>query len=188
MSNKEKLLLGITGTIASMNIFTYIHALRRKFDIRVIMTKSACQFINPNGLKPLVKSVHISLFDEENYSVPHVQILKDIDKFLILPATANTISKLANGIADDLLSTAVLNYDGTIFIAPNMNSTMWNKKSVQRNIKVLEEDDFIFVNTMAAGLEASTGNTAVSEAALPSPHTLIYSMYEEEKELEKSPN
>jgi phosphopantothenoylcysteine decarboxylase len=180
MQNKQNLLLGITGTIASLNIFPYIYELKKHYDIKIILTKSATEFINPNGLKPLVKSVHTSLFDLKDYTVPHVQLLKDVDKFLILPATANFIAKLANGIADDLLSTTVLNYDKKIFLAPNMNPTMWYKSSVQRNISILEKDGFIFINTTSLGLEASSGNSIESPAALPSPSMLPYLLTSED--------
>ncbi|WP_312096725.1 flavoprotein [Niallia sp.] len=178
---KKKLLLGMTGTIASLNIFHYLNVFKESYDIKIIMTRAATKFINPNGLRPLVESVHTSLFDMKDIRVPHVNLLEDIDKFLILPTTANFLAKIANGMADDLLSACVLNYNKPIFLAPNMNPTMWSKSSVQRNVKILKEDGFIFLNKTASGLEASSGKRVVSDAALPSANSILYSLFKDEE-------
>ena len=84
--------------------------------------------------------------------------------------------KIANGAADDLLTLAILNYNGPVCIAPNMNPLMWNSHSVQRNIKHLKEDGIHFLNVPAHSIEASSGNIVFSEASLPQPQELIESL------------
>lgn len=175
----KKILFGITGAIGAINAPTYIQHLIQTFEIDVIFTKAASNFVNPNGLRPIVNSVYTDAFDLSKERVPHAMLVKDIDIFVILPTSANFLSKIANGIADDLLSLCVLNYDKPIFLAPNMNTTMWEKTSVQRNIELLKQDGHIFINEASKGYEASTGNIVVSEAALPSPRSLVHYFSEE---------
>jgi len=175
----KKILFGITGAIGSINAPTYVQHLISQYQVDVILTKSATHFINPNGLKPIVNSVSTDAFDLTQRKVPHANLVKDIDAFIILPTSANFLAKIANGIADDLLSLSVLNYDKPILLAPNMNSTMWEKNSVQRNITTLKKDGYIFINEPSQGYEASTGKKVTSEAALPSPNKLLYHLSQE---------
>jgi len=175
----KKILFGITGAIGAINAPIYLQHLIQIYEVDVVLTKSACNFINPNGIKPIVNGVYTDKFDLSEKKVPHVNLVKEIDAFVILPTSANFLAKIANGIADDLLSLCVLNYDKPIFLVPNMNPTMWEKASVQRNVKLLKEDGHIFINEASRGYEASTGNTIISEAALPSPEKLIYYLSQE---------
>lgn len=177
----KKILFGITGALGAINAPTYIQHLVQSFEVDVVLTKAACNFINPNGLRPIVNSVHTDALDFSVKKVPHANLVQDIDAFVILPTSADFLSKVANGIADDLLSLCVLNYEKPIILASNMNPIMWNKASVQRNVEILKKDGHVFINEPSTGYEASTGKTIVSEAALPSPSSLLYYLYEEMK-------
>lgn len=169
----KKMLLGITGAIGSLNIPLYINTLNEFYDINVIFTKSATKFINPDGLRPLVNGVYVDPFDMSKIKVPHVNLVKEIDKFLILPTSANFLAKIANGFADDLLSLCVLNYENSVYLVPNMNDIMWNQPSVQINVERLTSYGHRFVNVSASGYEASSGNIVYSGAALPTPDSLV---------------
>jgi len=176
----KKVVFGITGSIAAINATTYIYELLSLYRVEVVLTKSATNFLNPNGLRPLVDAVYTDPFDLSSNKVPHVNLVKDADHFVILPASANFLSKMANGVADDLLSLCVLNYSKPILIGQSMNQTMWENKSTQRNVRTLKEDGHTFINTYAPGYEASSGDTVVSEAALPAPSQLLYLLREHE--------
>ncbi|WP_077702351.1 flavoprotein [Virgibacillus dokdonensis] len=176
----KKIVFGITGSIAAINVTNYIYELLSLYRVEVVLTKSASNFLNPNGLRPLADGVYTDAFDLSSNKVPHVNLVKDADHLVILPASANFLSKMANGVADDLLSLCVLNYSKPIFIGPSMNQTMWENKSTQRNVNSLKEDGHVFINTYASGFEASSGDTVLSEAALPSPNQLMYYLREQE--------
>lgn len=171
---------GITGSIGAINAPLYIQNLLSSYRVEVVLTQSAANFLNPNGLRPLVDAVYTDAFDLSSNKVPHVNLIKDADHFVILPTSANFLSKMANGVANDLLSLCVINYDKPIFIGPSMNQAMWENKSTQRNVNMLKEDGHVFVNTYASGYEASSGDTVSSEAALPTPDKLIHYLKERE--------
>ncbi|WP_035426551.1 MULTISPECIES: flavoprotein [Sediminibacillus] len=179
MKDKKKILFGVTGAIGSINAPAYIQQLITDFEVDVVFTKSAGFFINPEGMKPIANGVYTEAFDLSEKKVPHANLPKEADAFVILPTSANFLSKLANGIADDLLSLCALNYEKPIFLAPNMNKVMWEKKSVQRNVELLKNDGHIFINESSEGYEASTGKRIISEAALPAPRTLQYYLSQE---------
>lgn len=180
--SKKKLLLGVNGTIGSHNVPMFIHYLNREYDINVILTHTAQRFLTIDSLRPIVENVYTDPFDMSILKVPHVNLVKETDIFLILPTSANFLSKLANGNANDLLSLCALNYDKPIFIAPNMNTTMWNQPSVQNNVKTIQNYGHKFVNVTSHGFEASSGNTVSSEASLPEPNHLMYILNSEIEE------
>ncbi len=142
MSKKNSIIIGITGSIAAYKSCDVIRGLKKKsIDVYPIMTKNATKFITPLTIKTLADNpVYIDMFEENyKYSMPHISLSKICDTMLIAPATANIIGKIANGIADDLLSTIALSFDGTIFIAPAMNTKMYNNQFVQENINKIKK-------------------------------------------------
>lgn len=181
--HKQKLLLGVTGAIGAINLPQFLYELNNHYDINIVLTKGALKFVTIEGLQPLVTGVYTDLHDMSRIKVPHVNLLDSLDKFLILPASANFLAKIANGYADDLLSLCVLNYGDSIYIAPNMNSKMWGQRSVQANVTRIKEYGHIFINVTADGLEASSGESKLSEAALPQPDQLFDILNKEEREL-----
>lgn len=138
---KTNILLGVTGGIAAYKSADLVRRLRDfGFDVRVVMTQSAQEFITPMTMQAVSgHSVHSELFDcESEAAMGHIELAKWADSVLIAPATANCIAKIAHGLADDLLSTIVLATDAQLIIAPAMNQQMWANQAVKDNIARLK--------------------------------------------------
>jgi phosphopantothenoylcysteine decarboxylase/phosphopantothenate--cysteine ligase len=140
--SKEKILLGVTGGIAAYKAAELTSSLTQKgVEVTVVMTQAATSFITPLTFHTLSgNDVFTELFPEKT-TAPSLHIsLRDRGNILaIVPATANFIGKLANGIADDLLSTLSLSFTGPIILAPAMNEAMFRNKIVQTNLKNLKK-------------------------------------------------
>lgn len=142
------IVIGITGGIAAYKACNVVSYLKREgANVDVIMTQNATQFITPLTLETLSKSkVTVDMFKRPDYiDVEHISLAKKADIFLIVPATANIIGKVANGIADDMLSTAIMATKCPVVFAPAMNVNMYENKIVQDNIKKLKEYGYIFI-------------------------------------------
>jgi phosphopantothenoylcysteine synthetase/decarboxylase len=137
-----KLLLGISGGIAAYRSAELVHQLARVgHEVRVVMTQSALQFVTPLTLATLSgQPVVTGLFGDAAGPVEHIELAQWPDLVLIAPATANVIGKVANGIADDMLSTIVMATppETSILFAPAMNTRMWENPLVQANRRRLE--------------------------------------------------
>ncbi len=138
----NNLLLGVTGSVGVISIPYYIKMLKDEIatNVIVIMSHSTRKFITPYTLRLFSGNyVHTDVFDVTDDSlVPHIHLAKKSDLFLIMPATANIIGKLANGIADDLISSVVLASPVPVVIVQSMNSVMWSSKAMQQNLISLE--------------------------------------------------
>ena len=144
LSNK-KILLIICGGIAAYKSLEIIRLLKKSnVIIKTILTKSGAEFVTPLSITSLSQSkVYQDLFDIENETeMDHISLSRWADLILIAPATANTISKLANGNSDDLASTVALASNKKIFIAPAMNVRMWEHESTKQNITKLKSYDY----------------------------------------------
>jgi phosphopantothenoylcysteine synthetase/decarboxylase len=139
----DNLLVGMTGSIGVIGFSDYIITFRMKIarNVRVIMSKSATKFVTPFALRVFSgNNVFVDLFDiSEGIYLPHLQLARKADLFLIAPASANIIGKLAHGIADDLISTLAISAKIPVAIVPNMNSDMWFSKSNQRNVALIKD-------------------------------------------------
>ncbi|MGJ0430999.1 bifunctional phosphopantothenoylcysteine decarboxylase/phosphopantothenate--cysteine ligase CoaBC [Methylobacter sp.] len=134
------ILLAVCGGIAAYKSAELVRLLRKKgADVRVVMTRSAMQFISPLTFQALSGNpVHTELLDAEaENAMGHINLARWADKIIIAPATADTIAKLSHGLADDLLSTLCLAAICPIYIAPAMNQAMWHKPVTQENIQRL---------------------------------------------------
>ncbi len=144
LSNK-KILLIICGGIAAYKSLEIIRLLKkRNVIIKTILTKSGAEFVTPLSITSLSQSkVYQDLFNIENEAeMDHISLSRWADLILIAPATANTISKLANGNSDDLASTVALASNKKIFIAPAMNVRMWEHESTKQNITKLKSYNY----------------------------------------------
>ena len=144
LSNK-KILLIICGGIAAYKSLEIIRLLKKSnVIIKTILTKSGAEFVTPLSITSLSQSkVYQDLFNIENESkMDHISLSRWADLILIAPATANTISKLANGNSDDLASTVALASNKKIFIAPAMNVRMWEHESTKQNITKLKSYNY----------------------------------------------
>ena len=136
----KRVLLGICGSIAAYKSTFLVRELRRlKAEVRVVMTQSAQAFVTPLSLQGLsAHPVASQPFDESGSDgMKHIELTRWADVIVVAPATANFIAKLANGIADDLLSTICIASDRRLIIAPAMNRLMWEHPAVQANVKKL---------------------------------------------------
>ena len=152
----KKIIVGITGSIAAYKAIQLISDLTKKdYHIEVMMSKSAAKFITPVCIQSLTKrKVYIDTFDDENPAIiTHVDIVKDADLFIVVPASAHTIAKLAYGMADNMLTSAFLAATCPKLIAPAMNVHMFENPITQKNMQSLKETGVLFVEP-ACGLLA----------------------------------
>ena len=143
MLENKNILLGITGGIAAYKICTLIRLYKKAgANVRVVVTPNALKFVTKLTLQTLSNNeVYVEQFDIDEYKPEHIA-LTEADIFVIAPATANTIGKIANGICDNLLSTTACAFNKQFLIAPAMNNNMWENKFVQENIRKLEENGY----------------------------------------------
>lgn len=141
--NNKQILLGVTGGIAAYKAADLIRRLQdHGADVRVVMTTAAQQFITPLTLQALSGNpVHYDLLDPKaEAAMGHIELARWADLVLIAPASADVMSRLANGQADDLLTTLCLATDASIAIAPAMNQAMWRDLATQKNLQTLKQN------------------------------------------------
>ncbi len=136
----SKVLLGVTGCIAAYKSCEIVRLLQKSgHDVKVVMTEHGAEFVGPTTFRALTgHEVAVGLFDNPSDPIHHISLAKEPDVFLIAPATANVIAKIASGVADDLLTTTALATKVPLVIAPAMNSAMWQDEATQENIRALE--------------------------------------------------
>lgn len=137
-----RVLLAICGGIAAYKSAELVRLLRKQqCQVRVVMTSAAQQFVTPLTFQALSgNSVHTELFDEaQEQAMGHIHLARWADLVLIAPASADMLAKMANGLADDLLSTLYLAAECPVFVAPAMNQAMWRKAITQENIARLKQ-------------------------------------------------
>ncbi len=144
----KKVALGVTGGIAAYKAAEVLRGLQRSgCTVRVGMTKRACEFIQPLTFRAL-SGAHVVVDDyapDNPDPIAHITFSQTVDLFVIAPATANMIAKLANGIADDFLSSTYLASTAPVLIAPAMNPSMWHHPATQRNLQLLKDDGVFIV-------------------------------------------
>ncbi len=147
MQNKKVLLI-ITGGIAAYKSLETIRELKKNnVDVTCILTKSGSEFVTPLSIESLSgNKVYTDLFNlTDEHEMGHIQLSRLSDIILVAPATANMISKMAYGVADDLASTVLMATNKPILIAPAMNVRMWLNNSTQRNVETLKNDGIEFI-------------------------------------------
>ena len=143
---KKKILLGVTGSIAAYKTAELVRLLRKNnFFVQVILTKSAKQFVTPLTLQALSGNPVLENMWEptEGNGMEHINLTRTADLLLIAPASGNFIAKLANGLADDLLTNLCLARSCPLLVAPAMNVEMFNNIATQRNIETIKNDGII---------------------------------------------
>lgn len=144
----KTVVIGVSGGIAVYKALDIISALRKKnIDVRVIMTESASKFVNPLTFQSLSQNMVVTdMFSEPKaFEIQHISLAQKADLMLIAPATANIIGKVANGIADDMLSTTIMATKAKVVFAPAMNTNMYENKIVQDNIEKLKSYGYHFI-------------------------------------------
>lgn len=140
MIKNKNILIGITGGIAAYKICELIRLFKKNdANVKVVATKSALEFVTPLTLETLSQEpVYIEQFSTSDRKPEHISLCDWADVFVIAPASANSIGKIANGICDNLLTSLACAYKKQIFIAPAMNTGMWENQAVQKNIETLK--------------------------------------------------
>ncbi len=152
---KVEVILGVTGSIAAYKACDIINILRRNgFNVTVIMTKEADEFISPLTLQTLSNNkVYSEMFELPTQWNPlHTSLADKADLILIAPACANTIGKIAHGICDDLLTCVALASNAKLLLAPAMNEKMYKHPAVQENIKALKARGVKFIGPVKGSL------------------------------------
>ncbi len=163
------IVIGVTGGISAYKVCGLVSYLKGEgANVDVIMTKNATEFITPLTLEVLSgNKVVIDMFDRPDYiDVEHISLARKANLLLIIPATANIIGKVANGIADDMLSTTVMATNAPVIFAPAMNNGMYENPIFQDNMKKLKKYGYKFIDPiegkLACGYNAK-GHLAKSE-------------------------
>jgi phosphopantothenoylcysteine decarboxylase/phosphopantothenate--cysteine ligase len=166
---KKNLTLGVTGSIAAYKIPALIRKLRSEnFETQVIITQNAKRFVAPLSLATVSgKPVLENQFD---YTMPHLHLEKNTDLFVLCPLSANTMGKIANGLADDLLSSTILATRTPVLMIPAMNTGMWENKIVDKNIqKLLQLRNFHLLDPDAGELACSV----IGKGRMPDFNTIV---------------
>lgn len=147
MFKEMRVVVGISGGIAAYKACGIVSYLKSEgANVDVIMTDNATKFITPLTLEVLSgNKVIVDMFEEKNMEVKHIDLAKKADLFLVVPATANIIGKVANGIADDMLSTTIMACRVPVIFALAMNNQMYENPIVQANILKLSEYGYKFI-------------------------------------------
>ena len=187
MLKGKKIIVGVCGGIAAYKTAYLVREIvKQGGEVRVVMTSMAKQFITPLTMATLSKNpIMVDFFDPENGAWnSHVGLGTWADAMVIAPATANTIAKMANGIADNLLLTSYLSVRCPVVLAPAMDMDMFAHKATQRNISTLKKDGVSFIEPtsgeLASGLDGK-GRMAEPEAIVE----WLSDFFEKEKSLKK---
>lgn len=155
MSGKKRIVLGVTGSIAAYKAADITRVLRKKgFQVSVVMTAAAEKFITPLTFSSLSgEQVYRGLFEKEtDASIAHIDLAQQACAVVIAPATANVISKVAYGLADDLLTCICLATTAPIVIAPAMNTQMYTNEVTQQNCLLCQKRGIHFVDAIEGNL------------------------------------
>lgn len=147
MGNKGVVVLGVTGGIAAYKAADLVSRLRKaNYEVHVILTKHGREFVTETTFQSLSQNpVYMDMFNIPQWNTEHIALAKRADLFVVAPATANIIGKVSCGIADDLLSTTIMATEAPVIFAPAMNTKMYENKVVQRNINMLKDLGYLFV-------------------------------------------
>lgn len=172
MLQGKTVLLGVTGGIAAYKMPNVARMLKKMHcNVHVLMTQNATNFITATTFETLTgNKCLIDTFDRNfEFSVEHVALAKQADLVLLAPATANVIGKIANGIADDMLTTTVMACTCKVLVAPAMNHNMYHNSIVQENLEKLKRHGYEMIDPVCGML--ANGDTG--DGKLPSEETLV---------------
>lgn len=169
---KKNVLLGVSGGIAAYKALEIVSQLKKKdIEVNVIMTESATKFVTPLSFQSLSQNMVVcDMFAEPKaWEIQHISLAEKADVFLVAPATANIIGKVANGIADDMLSTTIMATKAKVIFAPAMNTNMYNNPIVQDNIRKLKSFGYDFIDAAEGRLACGTSG----KGKLESPDVIV---------------
>ena len=171
--NKQKcVVLGVTGGIAVYKALDIASAFRKKdIEVRVIMTESATKFVAPLTFQSISQNMVVTdMFAEPKaWEIQHISLAQKADCLLVAPATANIIGKVANGIADDMLSTTIMACKSKVIFAPAMNTNMYENPIVQGNIEKLKSLGYEFIEPDSGRLACGD----IGKGKFPKPEVIV---------------
>src|SRR5689334_2680582 len=175
--SRKSVALGVCGGIAAYKAVEVLRGLQKaRCEVRVAMTKRACEFVQPLTFRALSGS-HVIVDDyapDNPDPIAHITFSQTVDLLLVAPATANIIAKFANGVADDFLSSTYLACTAPVLIAPAMNTTMWEHPATQRNLRQLRADGVHFVEPDAGEMACGT----IGPGRLSEPERIVLAALE----------
>jgi phosphopantothenoylcysteine decarboxylase/phosphopantothenate--cysteine ligase len=145
----SEIVVGVTGGVAAFKTAALVSRLVQDgAGVTVVMTDAACRFVGPATFEALTaRPVYRTVFDNAEFPLgAHIGLAERAKLLVVAPATADFMAKATSGAADDLLSTLYLAFTGTVLLAPAMNTAMWSKPAVQRNVEQLRADGVRFVD------------------------------------------
>lgn len=178
MLTGKSVILGVTGSIAAYKAAALAHMLKKQnCDVNVIMTRNATEIIAPLTFERLTgNKCIVETFDKNiQYDVKHISLAKKADMAIIAPATANIIGKIANGIADDMLSTTIMACKCPVYISPAMNTAMYENPIVQNNMKKLKDFGYKFIEPEEGVLACGD----IGKGKMPEPEKIAEYVYKE---------
>lgn len=177
MLKDKTVVIGVCGGIAVYKACDLVSKLKKTgVNVHVIMTKSATEFVAPLTFQTLSQNYVVEdMFESpKTWDVEHISLAKKADVFVLAPATANVIGKVANGIADDMLTTTIMATKAKVLVAPAMNTNMYENPVVQRNIQTLKDLDYKFVEPESGRLACGD----IGSGKLASVDTIFNSIIE----------
>lgn len=168
----RNVVIGVSGGVAAYKALEIVSLLIKKsVNVNVIMTESATKFVTPLSFQSLSQNmVSCDMFTEPKaWEIQHISLAEKADVFLVAPATANIIGKVANGIADDMLSTTIMATKAKVIFAPAMNTNMYENPIVQDNIKKLKSFGYEFIDPAEGRLACGT----TGKGKLESPEVIV---------------
>src|SRR5919107_3392630 len=176
----DRLLVGVSGSVAVLNIPSYLATLRADLarEVRVIMTSAAASMMPPSTVALVCDGVFLDREPTVEKRPGHIELARWCEMFVVLPATANVIGQTANGLGSNLLTTTILASPNPIVFYPNVNDVMWSKAAVQRNVGTLRGDSHIVIEPeVAIAYEVDSGEVRES-LVVPEPTQLIAQLRE----------
>lgn len=169
MLNGKNVVIGVSGGIAAYKAVEIVSRLKKlNANVDVIMTKSATEFVTPLTFQSISQNpVTVDMFNEIKYwEIGHISLAKKADIFLVAPATANIVGKIANGIADDMLTTTIMATKAKVILAPAMNTNMYNNIIFKENMTKLQKLNYEFIEPKSGRL--ACGDIGKGKMAEPS--------------------
>jgi phosphopantothenoylcysteine synthetase/decarboxylase len=176
----DRLLVGVSGSVAVLNLPSYLATLRAELagEVRVIMTAAAASMLPPSTVALICDGVFLDQEPNVEKRPGHIELARWCEMFVVLPATANVIGQAANGLGSNLLTTTILASPKPVVFYPNVNDVMWSKAAVQRNVETLRRDGHIVVEPdVAIAYEVDSGETRES-LVIPETTRLVEQLLE----------
>ena len=183
MLKDKNIIVGVTAGIAAYKVVDVVSKLKKQdANVEVIMTENATKFVSPLTFQTLaLNPVYVDMFKEpRNYDVEHISLAEKADAFLIAPATANMIGKIANGIADDLLTTTIMATKSKVVFAPAMNTNMYLNPIVQKNMDYLRSLGYEFIKPGIGMLACQTYGPGRMAEPIDIVEYLVNSFYDKD--------